>query len=211
MMTRFENLLRQPGPGGLIFRKISKDTNGRALKGMYSDNVTKRDRNLMGNSPQFAVGYHSKVYPGYRMATATEWTNPEFQAALVQAHQAGGGWPLLEEPLECNDGLYVAEGYVRIDGAFVVEVGYTFGSQQLRGVYPAMNYNTKVAWTTTAPALGNNWTIWALDVKKYISSPPPCLFVHESYNPAPGGGSRQSRRHKRRNYVKKQKKRTRKH
>jgi hypothetical protein len=172
---------------------------------------------IMGKK-EFAVGYHSKVYPGYRMATATDWTNPAFQATLMQAHREGGGWALLEEPLVCNNGLWVAEGYVQIDGALVVEVGFDNppNAQQLRGVYPAMNWTTEVAWTTTAPALGNNWSIWALDVKKYIKkyiSSPPCLFVHKSYDAAaPGGGSRRSRRHKWSKRARKQKKKgTKKH
>ncbi len=106
------------------------------------------------------------------MVTAAEWRDPAFQGALVQAHREGGGWALLEEPLLCSAGLRVAEGKVQIDGAAVNEVGHTNGSQQLRGVYPAMNYLTQVAWTTTAPALGDKWT-----VKSGIAGDPPCLFV----------------------------------
>ena len=62
-----------------------------------------------------------------------------------------------------------------IDGARVIEVGYDPNDtdQQLCGVYPAMNIDTKVAWTTTAPAPGNNWTVEQL----YAIWDPPCLFV----------------------------------
>ena len=207
---RFKNLFSQSTISAMISNKLQQQPNGRALKAMgpNEDNVTKRDRNLMGNPPQFAVGHRNKEYPDYRKVTAAEWKNPTFQAQLVEAHQEGGGWALLEEPFECNDTLCVAEGWVTIDGALVAEVGSDpYGPhQQIRGVYPAMNTKTNVAWTTTLPALGNNWT-----ARAYSQSRAPCLFVHESYNPAPGGGSRRSRRHKRRNYIKKQKKRTRKH
>ena len=135
---------------------------------------------------KFAIGKYDKYYgDGWRQATAAELTNPAFQAALVQAHQARGGWPLLEEPLICNEGLCVAEGIVQIDGKYVVEVGHT-GSQQLRGVYPAMNRRTQVAWTTTAPALGNNWTVYECDGVDY-----PCLFVKES-----ASGGKKTRRRK---------------
>ncbi len=122
-----------------------------------------------------SIGKHNTAYgDGWRRATEADWTDPAFQAALVQAHQEGGGWALLEEPLECNDMLHVAEGWVGIDRAPIVEVGHSLPSpQQLRGYYPARNCNTHVAWTTTAPALGNNWTVTAC---KPISSP-PCLFV----------------------------------
>ena len=163
----------------------------------------------MGGHPQFGIGYYGSEYDGYRRATAAEWTNPAFQEKLVQAHREGDGWPLLEKPLVCNSLLCVADGGVLIDGSFVAQVGYntSSNSQQLRDVYPAMNLKTKVAWTTTAPVLGANWII---DAYNPVFNP-PCLFVHESYNSAPAGGARRSRRHKRRNYVKKQKKRTRKH
>jgi hypothetical protein len=127
-----------------------------------------------GVQRKFAIGKYDTAYgDGWRRVTAAEWRNPAFQAALVQAHQEGGGWPLLEEPLVCNNRLCVAEGWVRIDGWAVFEVGYIYPSQQLRGVYPAMNYDAKVAWTTTAPALGNTWTIFAWKP----SDNPPCLFV----------------------------------
>ncbi len=124
---------------------------------------------------KFSIGRHKTAYGDvWCMMTAAEWRDPAFQAALVQAHREGGGWPLLEEPLECTGALCVTEGYVLIDGDAVVEAGSALGSfQHLRGVYPAMNYRTKVAWTTTAPALGSNWTVAAWKP----SENPPCLFV----------------------------------
>jgi hypothetical protein len=107
----------------------------------------------------------------------------------VQAHREGGGWALLEEPLDCNGQLCVAEGAVRIDRAGIVEVGHN-GGQQLQGVYPAMDWSTKVAWTTTPPALGNNWTVKA---EKYRSTNNyPCLFVHDPKSSA----GKKTRRHK---------------
>ncbi len=120
---------------------------------------------------KFAIGKYDTTYPEWRQATEADWTNPAFQAALVQAHQEGGGWALLEEPLKCDHVLFVAEGWVQIDGAQVVEVGVS--NLQLRGVYPAMNRATKVAWTTTAPALGSDWTVQAVKLAKN----PPCLFL----------------------------------
>lgn len=162
-------------------------------------------------SIKFAIGEYNSAQSyskEWRRATEADWKDRAFQAQLVKAHQEGGGWPLLEDPLECNRALCVTEGYVQIDGALVIEVGHTHPPQELRGVYPAMNLNTKVAWTTTLPALGNNWTV----AQALTYSNPPCLFVHESYNPAPGGGSRRSRRHKWSKRARKQKKKgTKKH
>jgi hypothetical protein len=122
------------------------------------------------------IGKYDTVYDdGWRRAEKADWTNPAFQAALVQAHREGGGWTLLEEPLECNNGLCATEGQVWIDGATITEVGFTYGApdQLLRGVYPAMNNYTKVGWTTTAPAPGNTWTV---DAWQPFGNP-PCLFV----------------------------------
>ena len=168
----------------------------------------------MGRHYEFGIGKYHIQYRGYRMVKEAEWQNSEFQAVLVQAHREGinrkSGWPILGGNIECNGSLHVAEGKVKIDGELVVEVGYGNFPQVLSGVYPAMNWGTKVAWTTMEPALGNNWTVLKGTPKLY----PPCLFVKDDAADnaaAPGGGSRRSRRHKRRNYVKKQKKRTRKH
>ena len=148
---------------------------------------------LQSSSAKFAIGkYNGNYGQGWRRATAADWTNPAFQAALVQAHREGGGWPLLEEPLECNGVLYVDEGFVQIDGNYVSEVGFTNGSQQqLRGVYPAMNWDTSVAWTTREPALGKNWSVifFYLFDAKYN---PPCLFVRNQVSSA----GKKTRRHK---------------
>lgn len=144
--------------------------------------------------PRFAVGKYDVEYPGYRKVTADEWINSDFQFLLVQAHREGGGWALFENPLECNEALSVAEGVVKIDGELVVEVGYT-GSQQLRGVYSAMNRRTQVAWTTTAPALGENWDVKPIVTEwmttktpaeddnlnfgsNVLNSNPPCLYTY---------------------------------
>lgn len=129
------------------------------------------------SAPAIAVGKYNKTYPYYRKVTAADWKNPTFQAQLVAAHQKGGGWSLLEEPLICNNYLHVAEGLVEIDRAGVVEVGFN-GFQQLSNVYPAMNIDTEVAWTTTAPAPSNKWT-----VEKYDSRDYPCLFVKDGNFP----------------------------
>jgi len=146
------------------------------------------------NSISFGIGKYNEEYPDWRKATKADWTNPAFQAALVQAHREGGGWALLEEPLECNGPLCVAEGYVQIDEENVIEVGYYSRpnvAQQLRGVYPAMNYNTKVAWTTTTPALGNNWSVRLFRVFDADYNP-PCLFVRDPVSSA----GKKTRRHK---------------
>ena len=154
------------------------------------------------------------------------------------AHQIGKGWPLLEDPLECDNILYVAEGNVLIDKALVVSVRYDdrlehpFGyyhipsHKALYEKYSAMNNDTDKKWIDKPPTSGNNWTVNRRTVNNTYN--PSCLYVHKSYitpaapaaasaapaaasAAAPGGGSRRSRRHKRSNRARKQKKRTRKH
>ena len=72
-----------------------------------------------------AIGKHNTAYgDGWRRATEADWTNPAFQAALVQAHQESGGWALLEDCLASNGYLRVAEGTAVIDGNAVIEVGF---------------------------------------------------------------------------------------
>ena len=182
---RISNLSWEPSASRAALTGLSR-SNAPVLNGIGNKQIShalEHYASEMKEDPQFAVGKYNNEYPDYRKVTAAEWKNPTFQAQLVEAHQAYRGWPLLEEPLECNDFLCVAEGYVQIEGALVAEVGSNGRStQQLRGVYPAMNRDTKVAWTTTAPALGDNWTVLPM----YGHQSGPCLFVHESYNPVPG-------------------------
>ena len=160
----------------------------------------------MGGHPKFGIGYYGSEYEGYRRATTAEWTNPVFQAALVQAHGATG-WPLLETPLICNNVLHVAEGWATVDGEGIVEIDHEdFAPKSLERVYSAMQEFSQVSWKTRPPKLGNNWSV---NNQNNINTNVPCLFVRDAA--VPGGGSRRSRRHKRRNYIKKQKKRTRKH
>ena len=130
-----------------------------------------------GNSTtiRVAVGKYTTDYPGYRKVTMANWMNSTFQTALLQAHQQRGGWPLLEDPLLCNYELFVDEGGAQIDGAYVAEVGFN-SSQQLRGVYSAMNTSTKVEWNTTAPTLGSNWRVVKSNVRDG-----PCLFVRNDF------------------------------
>lgn len=129
--------------------------------------------NKLPGNINYAVGMYNRKYSGWRQATQADWTNPTIQKELVEANQKDGGWPLLEEPLICNDVLWVTEGTAKINNQFVNEVGFNWG-QQLQGVYSAMNSRTQVAWTTTAPALGNNWTVESNTIKLN----PPCLFIN---------------------------------
>ena len=76
----------------------------------------------------------------------------------------------MEEPLLCNSVLCVAEGYVEVDGASIVEVGCNC-EQELRGRYPAMNIDTKAPWTIAAPSL-HRW-----DVKPWNIRNSPCLYI----------------------------------
>ena len=56
----------------------------------------------------FVVGHYDSVTSDYRHATPGDWTNPQFQAALVEAHQKHGGWPILDElPFYANSPLCV--------------------------------------------------------------------------------------------------------
>ena len=148
----------------------------------------------VASSLEFAIGKYNKAQSygkDWRMATEADWMNRAFQVALVKAHQKGGGWPLLEEPLICNRTLYVAEGFVMINGASVAEVGYNPRNPEeynnfLFHVYPAMNQDTQVTWTTLAPSAGANWTV----ARALTYSNPPCLFVKESAS----GGKKTCRR-----------------
>ena len=162
----------------------------------------------VASSLEFAIGKYNKAQSygekGWRMATEADWTDPVFQAALVQAHRKNRGWALLEEPLVCNRTLYVAEGFVMINGASVAEVGYNPRNPEednnlLFDVYPAMNQDTQVPWTTLAPSAGANWTV----ARALTYSNPPCLFVKES-----ASGGKKTRRRK---GSRKQKRGTRNH
>ena len=125
------------------------------------------------------VGKYNKYYPGYHKATAADWMNPAFQAALVQAHQQGGGWPLLETPLQYDSGLLVLEGQAMINDNYVVDISWdnTSLNYTLQNGFFPMNPISKIPWTTTPPTLNDKWTV-------NTSSVPPaegtlCLFVKD--------------------------------
>ena len=200
-----------------------EEKNGEALvsqgpiNNRYRLSPFKANKNLLGRLPRFAVGKYNKEYPDYRRVTKADWRNYEFQEALVEAHQEGGGWDLLEKPLVCNSNLHVAEGVAVINGGLIAQVGFKgTWNDALHDKYSAsiLDY-PRVVWTNTPPLLGSEWTVG----EDLSNINPPCLFVRDAVSAdaapgnaaSPGGGSRRSRRHKRRNYVKKQKKRTRKH
>ena len=163
------------------------------------------------NPPQFAIGDYKEEYDNYRKATEADVTNHAFQAALVKAH-GQTGWPFLGDIQGNLTGLHIDDKkLLLIDGAPITHAPL-IDKRIPNNNYYAINAHTWVPWTTTPPESTANWAI--------SSVPPefsnkvwtfPCLFVHKSYNSVPKGGSRRSRRYKRRNYVKKQKKRTRKH
>ncbi len=123
---------------------------------------------------EFAVGNGETAYPGYRMMLEAEWKDPEVQGRLVAAHQANGGWPLLEDPLDCDlSGLCIPEqGQLVINNASVTQVG----KSNVRVRYAAMNYITEAPWTTTAPTVSDAWAVNAHKGRKSAKAFPwPCL------------------------------------
>ena len=164
------------------------------------------------NRRMFAIGKYNTPYTGWRRAIATEWMDPAFQKELIQAHQEGGGWPLLEKPLVFAGQLLVADGYAQINAQYTVHVGYNESdTETLDNVYPAKNISANVAWTMTepAPAPGNNWTVKNItdftSFKNY-----PCLFVLDP-NPSKKGGRRTHRKHSKTHLKKHKKTRIRRH
>lgn len=133
-------------------------------------------------SREFKVGKYGTAYgDGWRRMTEVEWQTREIQAKLLEVQQEDGGWPLFEDPLQCNhldnenEGwLHVTEGYVQIDGKAVVDTDHSIdnGLQDIETVYSAMNLDTREPWTIKEPALGNNWTV----TLSKSNNESPCLF-----------------------------------
>lgn len=124
--------------------------------------------------PEFAVGSGRQNYgdKGYFKLTAEEWRDPATSSRLLASHAATSGWPLLEDPLKCNDALIVAEGWALVNGSKIVEFGHD-GKQQLHGFYPAASKDDKRDWKSSPPS-NQNWTI-----KQFIlsASDEPCLYI----------------------------------
>ena len=158
----------------------------------------------------YAVGYYSGMYKNWRRVTSAEWTNPEFQAALVQAHQAGSGWPLLEEPLKCTGILYVAEGCVYINGKAIIEVAGK-NSRELLNTHNILNNKySAILYNRNDPSIRisfndyllNKTDKWTIGQNKATNTyNPPCLFIREAVI----GGRRTHRKHSK-NHLKKHKK-----
>ena len=149
----------------------------------------------------YAIGYYYGVYAGWRKATKADWKNPEFQAALVQAHQKGGGWPLLEKPFICNGTLFVNEAHVYINGMRIFEVDGA--STKVKRKNP---HRLDTIYSAADPTIffqKNKSVTWTYKDEKPISSyNPPCLFVKEA---SAKGGRRTHRKHSK-NHLKKHKK-----
>jgi hypothetical protein len=95
-------------------------------------------------------------YEHYRMLTLIEFKGVE-AAPLLTFHQAHGGFPLLCPSLKCNFTLFVAEGRVKVGGAWIVQAGYTDTKavlQQPEG-YSCYKYNStfgnKEPWNELSP------------------------------------------------------------
>ena len=176
--------------------------------------------------PIFVVGHYDTVILDYRLATTGDWTNPQFQKDLVNAHQRDHGWPILDElPFSVNSPLCVKDATAKVYHSKINHRNFYTNNEIKTDGYSALFLDlddpTKAVWITNPPKPDSNvenpnWTC----EKRRMNSSDVCLYVHKSYKTpaapaadaaAPGGGSRRSRKHKRRNYVKKQKKRTRKH
>ncbi len=133
---------------------------------------------LIFSQCEFGVGKADQSYTGYKKLTSAQWSNLNLQKDLLFILRIHGGWPLLEEPLSCKNGLCIAEGFVLVDGSWVVETGFTHGQQCLSvGRYSPMQWNSKTPWLDKAawPKLGSNWTFGSSLIYDY-----PCLFIRQS-------------------------------
>jgi hypothetical protein len=69
--------------------------------------------------PRFAIGQAGGDYAGYRAMTVADVRREETAQALLACYARHDGFPILGERLECNSHLCVADGWLRVDGAFV--------------------------------------------------------------------------------------------
>eukprot|EP01001_Neometanema_parovale_P004170 NODE_1575_length_1678_cov_123.219293_g1497_i0.p1 GENE.NODE_1575_length_1678_cov_123.219293_g1497_i0~~NODE_1575_length_1678_cov_123.219293_g1497_i0.p1 ORF type:complete len:430 (+),score=116.98 NODE_1575_length_1678_cov_123.219293_g1497_i0:66-1355(+) len=75
---------------------------------------------------------------------------------LLEVVNKLGGLPVIPSSLQCNYFLMLSNGYWKVAGSAVVEVGYTNGSQTITdGLYRPMHGGTK-AWPPTAGSLASS-------------------------------------------------------
>ncbi len=75
----------------------------------------------------------------------------------------------------CNGLLCVKDGDVRIDGSDINVVGKEKGKDlHLRGVYVAVNNDTKLPWMGWRPPLDGKWTVSSC---VFGVGDRPCLFM----------------------------------
>ncbi len=113
--------------------------------------------------PKFVVGYGNKNYPGYHKMTEAQLLDRAIRQRLLEVHAQHAGFPLAEPTLVVKNTLCLAEGDVLIESSYVNEVGWIGVGCGLtvRGVYAAMTWSTKVAWTETPPPLDATWSVIA--------------------------------------------------
>ncbi len=127
-----------------------------------------------------AVGQQKTDYPGYRMVTLADVKNAANTAVMLSAHQAGNGWPLLQDELIESFLLHISEGVLLVDGAVLSDAGTRrMSDRTLTKRYQVQDFRRDRAWSTYPPGSGA-WALLQLpagEQLKAMSQLPPCLFV----------------------------------
>jgi tetratricopeptide (TPR) repeat protein len=161
------------------------------------DNNSKRITNTIvkhpSNTPSaFAISYKNIIdtanngrkpeYPGWRMVTAAEWLNREWQTAIVESYQINDGWHMIDGGTVLPSP--VRPIYLELDGVDVAVIDH----QNIRiiqdksGIIKCRYNSTDAEWNSALPSIGRNWTVYKLSRIGYQSA---ALFVNTSFKDLP--------------------------
>jgi len=175
-------VVRHPQALQALLSGLNAEDNRNAVAALFPN-----DRNTVGNKMkafpmksryEFRVGLlrydnRHKMQGEYRPVTMADIDNDTFRKHLAHS----GPWELLQTPIKCNTGLWIADGLLMVNKAIIMPATPMGAKQELFAPYMPMNYTTKRPWNQTAPSLARSaWTF--NDVP--VFGPIPCLFVKEA-------------------------------
>jgi hypothetical protein len=176
-------LLNQPQILQALLAGLHSNENRNALPSLFPNAAGIKISNKMKAFPmksryEFRVGLlrydnRHKMQGAYRPVTMADINNDTFRKHLAHS----GPWELLQTPIKCNTGLWIADGLLMVNKAIIMPATPMGAKQELFAPYMPMNYTTKIPWNQQLPSLARSaWTF--NDVP--VFGPIPCLFVKEA-------------------------------
>jgi hypothetical protein len=175
-------VVRHPQALQALLSGLNATQNRNALAALFPNDTNTVGKNMkafpMKSRYEFAVGAlnygnRHKIQGDYRPVTMADIDNDTFRKHLAHS----GPWELLQTPIKCNTGLWIADGLLMVNKAIIMPATPMGAKQELFAPYMPMNYTTKRPWNQTPPSLARS--AWTVDRNTPVFGITPCLFVKD--------------------------------